>query len=320
MLAINALGEYYLSKRKPLLMKAKALLEEAKKPKLNKFAHNLDVFGMVALMQPAQNPGLKNILIVDDSTFEQRLLADLLSDQPYRISAAFNGLQGYQLAVANRPDLILLDVRMPNMDGYTACRLLKANPETHDIPVIFLSGATADDERIMGLQIGGVDFVSKPFTPGELTARIQVHLNLARRTRPAAEPVAEAPLPPAAEALADQDAVTVTAAKRLIQDNLATLPSLTEIARSVGTYREKLSQIFREQTGMTVFAFIREERLLRGGELLRQSEIEVQDIAFLVGFNNAGNFATAFRERMGTTPSAYRQAALQKRKAAGEPN
>src|SRR6185312_3540910 len=92
-----------------------------------------------------------------------------------------NGLQCYQLAVAQSPDLILLDVRMPNMDGYTACRLLKANPVTQDIPVIFLSGADADEERIMGLSIGGVDYVSKPFSPGELAARIQVHLNLARR-------------------------------------------------------------------------------------------------------------------------------------------
>lgn len=288
-------------------------------------------------MHSLNNAALKNILIVDDSTFEQRVLMDLLSDQPYRISVAFNGLQGYQLAQANHPDLILLDVRMPNMDGYTACRLLKANPETHDIPVIFLSGATADEERIMGLSIGGVDFVSKPFTPGELTARIQVHLNLVRRdsaaaamaagaamaTRalPDAPPAAAAAMPggaasaakTAAEAPSDQDAVTVAAAKRLIQDNLAALPSLTDIARSVGTYREKLSQIFREQTGMTVFSFIREERLARGGELLSQTEIEIQDIAFLIGFNNAGNFATAFRERMGVTPSAYRQT-TQKRK------
>ena len=67
----------------------------------------------------------KNILIVDDSAFEQRMLMELLSEQPYRFSIAFNGYQGYQLALATHPDLILLDVRMPEMDGYTACRLLR---------------------------------------------------------------------------------------------------------------------------------------------------------------------------------------------------
>ncbi|MCU6500627.1 response regulator [Rugamonas sp. A1-17] len=250
----------------------------------------------------------QSILIVDDSAFEQRMLVDLLSELPYKVSVAVNGLQGYQLALAQHPDLILLDVRMPNMDGYTACRLLKANPITEDIPIIFLSGADADEERIMGLSIGGVDFVAKPFSPGELAARIQVHLKLARRvSRQRAAPAA-APAPAQGRpAEADPDAVLVNAARRLIADNLASLPGLAEIARSVGTYREKLSQVFREQTGMTVFAYIREARIRRGEQLLRDTDIDVQDIALMIGFNNAGNFATAFRERLGTTPSAFRQ-------------
>lgn len=264
-------------------------------------------------MPTASDSTQRKILIVDDSAFEQRVLVDLLSELPYKVSVAFNGLQGYQLALANLPDLILLDVRMPNMDGYTACRLLKANPVTQDIPVIFLSGADADEERIMGLSIGGVDYVSKPFSPGELAARIQVHLNLARRVsdrglQASNDPEAGSGAGAAAGSGADSDpdAVIVAAVKRLIADNLATLPGLAEIARSVGTYREKLSQIFREQTGMTVFAFIREARIRRGEELLRDTDMDVQDIALLIGFNNAGNFATAFRERTGITPSAFR--------------
>jgi DNA-binding response OmpR family regulator len=241
---------------------------------------------------------VRNILIVDDSAFEQRMLVDLLSELPYRVSVAFNGEQGYQLALSSRPDLILLDVRMPNMDGYTCCRLLKANPATRDIPIIFLSGTDAAEDRIMGLSIGGVDFVSKPFTPGELAARIHVHLNLIQRQ--------PAPAAASVPAEVDPDTVIVNAAKRLISDNLAALPSLAEIACSVGTYREKLNHLFRTHTGMTVFAFIREARIQRGLQLLRDTDMDVQDIALLIGFNNAGNFATAFREKTGNTPSAYR--------------
>lgn len=239
---------------------------------------------------------VRNILIVDDSAFEQRMLVDLLSELPYRVSVAFNGEQGYQLAIAGLPDLILLDVRMPNMDGYTCCRLLKANPATRDIPIIFLSGTEAVEDRITGLQIGGVDFVSKPFTPGELAARIHVHLNLMKR--PPQEAMEAEP--------ADTESVIVNAAKRLIYDNLSALPGLAEIAASVGTYREKLNQLFRIHTGMTVFAYIREARIERAAHLLRDTDMEVQDIALLLGFANAGNFATAFRERMGSTPSSYR--------------
>lgn len=259
----------------------------------------------------------KNILIVDDSAFEQRMLAELLSDEPYRFSVAYNGYQGYQLALATHPDLILLDVRMPEMDGYTACRLLKANPETEHIPVIFLSGADAVNERVLGLQVGGVDYISKPFTPAELAARIHVHLGLMRKS-------SSTPLPAATTASSDMppqhpDLVFVNAVKQLILDNLASLPNLSEIARSVGTYREKLTLMFREQTGMTVFAFIREARIARGVELLQQTEIDVQDIALLIGFHNAGNFATAFRERMGVTPTAYRQRLLEQRGAQATP-
>lgn len=246
----------------------------------------------------------KNILIVDDSTFEQRMLAELLSEQPYRFTAAYNGYQGYQLALATHPDLILLDVRMPEMDGYTACRLLKANPETENIPVIFLSGADAVDERVKGLQVGGVDYIAKPFTPAELAARIHIHLGLVRRhdqSPPAAEETDSKP------PQQHPDMVFVNAVKQLILDNLGDLPNLSEIARSVGTYREKLTLMFREQTGMTVFAFIREARIARGVELLQQTNMDVQDIALMIGFHNAGNFATAFRERIGVTPSAYRQ-------------
>lgn len=248
----------------------------------------------------------KNILIVDDSAFEQRMLAELLSEQPYRFTAAYNGYQGYQLALATHPDLILLDVRMPEMDGYTACRLLKANPETENIPVIFLSGADAVDERVKGLQVGGVDYIAKPFTPAELAARIHVHLGLVRRHDRGAPAAGEAgsKLPQPQQ---HPDMVFVNAVKQLILDNLSDLPNLSEIAKSVGTYREKLTLMFREQTGMTVFAFILEARIARGVELLQQTDMDVQDIALMIGFHNAGNFATAFRERIGVTPSAYRQ-------------
>lgn len=300
---------YCLSEKVTLLPKETAVLEAEKTIKIfRKIGIIRNVSRQLhykATMFSSHDAKARNILIVDDSAFEQRMLLDLLNDYPYRISVAFNGLQGYQMALANQPDLILLDVRMPNMDGYAACRLLKANPATRDIPVIFLSGANADEERIMGLSIGAVDYVAKPFSPGELAARIHVHLNLVQRSSLAAS-----------EAVADRDpdAVLVSAVKRYISDNLGTLPGLVQIAGNVGTYREKLSQVFRQQTGMTVFAFIREERLRRGLQLLRETEIDIQDIAQLIGFNNAGNFATAFRARVGLTPSAYRQSIQQLKK------
>ena len=245
------------------------------------------------------------ILIVDDSPFEQHLLAELLSEHDYAVSSATNGRQGYEMAASVRPDLILLDVHMPYMDGFAACRLLKANRDTLDIPVIFVSGADAEDERVLGLLVGGVDFVCKPFCGAELAARIQVHLSLMRRT------AVQAAFAETAVGLAEAgnaDAVLVAAARRLIDDDLAKVPTLDAIADRVGTYREKLSLLFRVHLGTTVFAYIRDQRLERGAQLLRDTDIDIQGIALMVGFNNAGNFATAFRERLGVPPSAYRKA------------
>jgi AraC-like DNA-binding protein len=175
--------------------------------------------------------------------------------------------------------------------------------------VIFLSGADADDDRILGLSIGGVDYVSKPFSPGELHARIQVHLN-----RPGASSRAAHRGGRGRTHGGGKRSGRGAGQRRQAPDQRQPggAAGLAEIARSVGTYREKLSQVFREQTGMTVFGFIREERIRRGEELLKDTDIDVQDIALLIGFNNAGNFATAFRERMGVTPTAYRQAIQKK--------
>lgn len=259
-------------------------------------------------MPIAHRSTASKILIVEDSAFEQRMLVDLLSELPYKVTVAFNGMQGYQLALAQQPDLILLDVHMPGMDGYAACRLLKANAATQDIPIIFLSGNDNAEDRILGLSLGGVDFIGKPYSSGELAARIQVHLGLAMRARAPRDGAAPTET---MVAVTDPEMVLVNAVKRLISNNLAAPPSLTEIASKVGTYREKLSQLFRAHTGMTVFAYIRAARIACGMDLLRETDIEVQDIALLVGFNNAGNFATAFRESTGLTPSAYRQAQQQ---------
>lgn len=245
----------------------------------------------------AKHPPL--ILIVDDEPGELRSLADLLRGECMRVSVAVDGRQGFHRAEALQPDLILLDVRMPGMDGFAVCRLLKESPRTRDIPIIFLTSAGADEERLEGLLHGGVDYVIKPCLPAEALARVRIHLRLAPRA-PATEPAGPT-------SLLSPDEIILRAAMRLIGANLGGLPPLAEIARKVGTHDKKLSAIFRQHLGMTVFAWIREERLRRSRELLADSRMDMQDIAEQIGFRSACNFITAFRERMGVTPSRYRQ-------------
>jgi adenylate cyclase len=117
------------------------------------------------------------ILVVDDTVRNIQVLEAILRDR-FRINIALNGLQALDLADKVKPDLILLDVMMPELDGFETCKRLKANPETHDIPVIFLTARVDLDDVVRGLELGAVDYVTKPFNPTELMKRVDSHLEL----------------------------------------------------------------------------------------------------------------------------------------------
>lgn len=122
----------------------------------------------------------EKILIVDDEAFYLDILVDLLS-KDYSVSVAKTGPQALdRIEKGFKPDLVLLDVLMPEMDGYEVCRLLKAHPETKDIPVIFLTVKSDVESEIYGFDIGASDYISKPFSMPIVKARVHTHLSLAR--------------------------------------------------------------------------------------------------------------------------------------------
>lgn len=118
------------------------------------------------------------ILIVDDTPDNISLLCSLLGDR-YRNKVATNGPKALKIAEATpHPDLILLDIMMPEMDGYKVCEALKANPKTRSIPVIFLTAKTQEADEARGFELGAVDYITKPISPPILLARVQTHLAL----------------------------------------------------------------------------------------------------------------------------------------------
>lgn len=124
------------------------------------------------------NPGATLILVVDDSPDSLELISSELMKY-YEVHVATDGMRCLELARrVRRPDLILLDVMMPGMDGYEVCRRLKANPDTADIPVLFLSGRTAAEDERIGLEIGAEDYLAKPVNPAVMLARVRAHLRL----------------------------------------------------------------------------------------------------------------------------------------------
>lgn len=128
-------------------------------------------------------PETGRILVVDDNIANLHLLVTMLSKHGYTLSVAKSGEEAVDLSLKSPLDLILLDIMMPGMDGYSTCEVLKAMPDTHDIPIIFLSALDDVASKTKGFEVGGVDYVSKPFHEAEVIARIQTHISLSRTRR-----------------------------------------------------------------------------------------------------------------------------------------
>ena len=124
-----------------------------------------------------QEKDKQKILIADDERFNLNILVDILKSD-YKIIVAKDGKQALKRAESNPPDLILLDIMMPEMDGYDACKKLKENEQTKDIPVIFITAMKDEGNEVKGFDLGAVDYITKPFQPAIVKARVKVHLKM----------------------------------------------------------------------------------------------------------------------------------------------
>lgn len=125
----------------------------------------------------------ESILIVDDTQANLRLLSQLLTGRGYQVRAVTNGARALASVEAETPDLILLDIRMPEMDGYQVCQRLKEMPQGRDIPILFISALDEVEEKMKAFASGGLDYITKPFQLEEVVARVETHLSLRRLQR-----------------------------------------------------------------------------------------------------------------------------------------
>jgi DNA-binding response OmpR family regulator len=132
----------------------------------------------MALNNGKSPPGKSHIMAVDDQPANLKLLEDLLTQQGYIVRSFPRGRLALDAAARNPPDLILLDINMPEMSGFKVCELLKSDEKLAGIPVIFLSALTDASDKVQGFQCGGVDYVTKPFQVEEVQARVQTHLKI----------------------------------------------------------------------------------------------------------------------------------------------
>ena len=240
------------------------------------------------------------LLLIDDSMADLRVLTEITSNHGWNISVAFNGQDGYHKALMSPFDLILLDMYMPVLDGFGTCRLLKANAQTRNIPVVFLTAAGDQESRLTGLLLGAVDYIVKSYAnEAEIAARIAICLQKPNYTQaPASDDVS----------VNDQlpGAVLVKAAKKVLLAAIAKPQAADQLATQLGCTEKRLNDAFRAQYGLTALGWLRMERLRIGRQMLASTDAAINDIAINLGFSSGQNFATAFREHFEGTPSEYR--------------
>ena len=270
---------------------------------------------------PIKRPEL---LIIDDRMESVALLLRFFEGQAIDVMVALTGMDGLRKASIGQPDLILLDVTMPNMDGYTVCRKLKSTPETAHIPVLFLSANTSVEHKLQGFAAGAVDYIGKPFHSEEVMARVYVHFKM--------QCDSDQPLSPAeaAESRApvmsggfdtgkesQRESRIVNAAVALLHDPKYLWSGVEALASKVGVIEKRLTELFRKQFGMTVSEYQINRRLERARASLSTTDIQIQRIAEEAGYLNASDFSRAFRQRYGMGPREYRQAGTTSSAASG---
>lgn len=243
------------------------------------------------------------ILLIDDSIEDLRILVRMLRSVGYRLIISSDPHDGFSRAAAFCPDLILLDVRMPNADGFSVCRRLKASRITADIPVIFLTAACNLEDRLEGLRVGGVDYISKPALPEEVLLRIGIHLMYRERLGQNHD---ESRIKAFERAGEDPDRSLAQSVIQVMEQDLSSNISINELATMVGSNRKRLSEAFKRLYGCTPISWLRERKMFIARRWLAETRMSIQSIAEALGYNSPANFATGFKERFGLSPSEYR--------------
>ena len=247
------------------------------------------------------------LLIIDDRMDSVALLLRYFQAHDVGVMVALTAKDGLRKALEGQPDLILLDVGMPHMDGYQICGMLKAAPETAHIPVIFLSALDSLEHKLKGFAAGAVDYIGKPFSSEEVMARVYVHFKMQVGVG------AEFPVLHEGSQLHDhnerrRERRTINSAISLLHDPNYVWQGVEALANKVGVIEKRLTELFRNQFGMTVSEYQINRRLEMAREKLSNSDLQIQRIAEEAGYLNASDFSRAFRQRYGMGPRDYRRA------------
>jgi ligand-binding sensor domain-containing protein/signal transduction histidine kinase/DNA-binding response OmpR family regulator len=255
------------------------------------------------ILEAEREPERPLVLIVEDHREVREYLQDAW-EGTYRVRTAADGAAGLEEAITYVPDLVLTDIRMPQLSGIELCNRLKTDERTSHIPVILFTSSSGVEQELRGLESGADDFVTKPFKLAVLEKRIE---NLIRIRRSLRDRYSQQYILEAREiAITPTDEAFLNKVQGILDAHLSDAAFTAEtFARKVGMSRMQLHRKLQAYTGLSTTAFIRSQRLKQAAELLKTSDLSVNEVAYTVGFNTPSYFIKCFREAYGSTPAAF---------------
>ena len=244
------------------------------------------------------------VLIVDDDEDVRDFLKTGLGEM-YRVYVCTNGDEGIQTALLQQPDVIVSDVKMPVMDGFTMLKKLKNNSNTNHIPVILLTSKIEYADRIQGLDKGADAYIAKPFNMEELETLIanliENRLRLKGKFSGALQEDKIRPIE-----VKSNDGILLERVMKVVNDNMDNPELNVEmLAEQIGLSRVQLHRKLKELTGIPTGEFIRNIRLKQAAALLKERKVNISQVAYMVGFGSQTHFSTAFKKFYGVSPTEF---------------
>ena len=290
------------------LAEVKQLEQEVKETENAEKAESAAVTTEMQGKLPASARGNKAeiVIVEDEEDIQDYLKAQLAND--FKIRTYPNGKVALNEILKNKPDLIISDVMMPEMDGTTLCTKLKANINTNDVPIILLTAKSREEDQLEGLQTGADAYILKPFNM-DILRRTIINLLTMRRTlknkftgKESQEEKVEQ------RKIQTPDDALMQRVMEVINENIGDSDlSVDMIAQKVGISRVHLHRKMKELTNQTPHSFIRNIRLQQAAKLLKDGKQSITDVMYICGFSNSASFSTMFKNLYGCSPREYMQ-------------